>query len=180
MTFRQQAISAIGSLCILLAGCSSATDQSSASGSEGFSTSPTTQGVGIDRSGIDRGAQDALRSGSGEFFVAAAGTDRVYFELDRVDLNQESRQVVTRWAEALRSRPQVRATIEGHTDERGTREYNLALGERRAMAVRSFLVTLGIDARRVETISFGKERPDELGSTEAAWSKNRRAVAVVQ
>ncbi len=179
MTFRLQAISAIGSLCILLAGCTSASDQTSGSGSQGSSTSPTTQGVG-GGSGIDRGAQDALRSGSGEFFVAAAGTDRVYFDLDRVDLNQESRQVVTRWAEALRSRPQVRATIEGHTDERGTREYNLALGERRAMAVRSFLVTLGIDARRVETISFGKERPDELGSTEAAWSKNRRAMAVVQ
>jgi peptidoglycan-associated lipoprotein len=174
----RQFIAAVGSLCILLAGCSTSSDQSSASGSYGESTGSSAQGVG--GQGIDRGAQVPIQAGGGEFFIATSGTDRVFFDYDRTDLNAEGRQIVTRWAEALRGRPEVRATIEGHTDERGTREYNLALGERRAMAVRRFLVTLGIDARRVETISFGKERPDELGSTEAAWSRNRRAMAVVQ
>jgi peptidoglycan-associated lipoprotein len=79
----------------------------------------------------------------------------------------------------MKQHPAVSLTIEGHCDERGTRDYNLGLGERRAVAVKDYLVSLGIDTRRVTTVSYGKERPAVIGSAETAWSQNRRAVAVV-
>ena len=88
-------------------------------------------------------------------------------------------RTIERWAAFLRKYPNLTTTVEGHCDERGTREYNLALGERRANAAKNFLVSLGIDARRVATISYGKERPAVVGSNEAAWSQNRRGVLVV-
>jgi peptidoglycan-associated lipoprotein len=107
-----------------------------------------------------------------------AGSDRVLFALDRHELSEEARGVVSKWGEYLRTQPNRRFTIEGHADERGTREYNLALADRRAMAVRQHLIGQGVRPSQLRTISYGKERPAVEGSTEQAWSQNRRAVAL--
>jgi peptidoglycan-associated lipoprotein len=105
--------------------------------------------------------------------------DRIFFAFDRSDITAESRATLQRQAQLLTANPSVSITIEGHCDERGTREYNLGLGERRANATKQALVALGIAANRVNTISYGKERPAVLGHTEAAWAQNRRAVTVI-
>jgi peptidoglycan-associated lipoprotein len=102
-----------------------------------------------------------------------------YFDFNKSDIRADARGALTQTGEFLKKYPQVKVTIEGHCDERGTREYNLALGERRATAVKRFLTDLGIDARRVSTISYGKERPAVVGSTESSYAQNRRGVAVV-
>jgi peptidoglycan-associated lipoprotein len=116
--------------------------------------------------------------GSQQDLEASAG-DRVYFAFDRSDITPEAQQVLARQADWLRRYPNVTVTIEGHCDERGTREYNLALGERRAQAVKNVLVAMGIPASRISTISYGKERPAVVGSTEEAYAQNRRAVTTV-
>ena len=118
-------------------------------------------------------------AGSPEDFVQNVG-DRVFFDFDAYDLKPEARAQLEQQAAWLKSYPQHRITIEGHADERGTREYNLALGERRANSVKNYLVALGIDPNRVTVISYGKERPEVLGSNEAAWAQNRRAVTTLQ
>lgn len=105
-------------------------------------------------------------------------SDRVFFAFDSYALTSAARSVLNRQAERLASNPRVRITIEGHCDERGTREYNLALGESRASAVRDYLVARGINSSRIRTISYGKERPAVIGSNENAWRYNRRAVVV--
>jgi peptidoglycan-associated lipoprotein len=116
--------------------------------------------------------------GSQQDLEASAG-DRIFFAFDRSDISPEAREILSRQAEWLRRYPNVTVTIEGHCDERGTREYNLALGERRAQAAKNVLVALGIPASRISTISYGKERPAAVGSTEEAYAQNRRAVTVV-
>jgi peptidoglycan-associated lipoprotein len=105
--------------------------------------------------------------------------DRIFFAFDRSDLNADSRGTLERLASWMTNYQNVTITIEGHCDERGTREYNLALGERRADAARDYLVALGVDGGRLTTISYGKERPAVLGSNEEAWAQNRRDVFVV-
>lgn len=122
---------------------------------------------------------DRPAPGSQADLVATVGADRVFFAFDSSELRPDARDTLRRQAEWLEANAGVRLTIEGHCDERGTREYNLALGERRANAVRSYLVALGVDSGRLSTISYGKERPAVLGSNEDAWSQNRRAVSVV-
>ncbi|MSO93246.1 MAG: peptidoglycan-associated lipoprotein Pal [Rhodospirillales bacterium] len=104
--------------------------------------------------------------------------DRVFFDYDKYNLKPQGRATVEKQAALLKKYPNAAVTVEGHCDERGTREYNLALGERRANAVKDYLVALGIPAARIKTISYGKERPAALGSTEAAWAQNRRAVSI--
>jgi peptidoglycan-associated lipoprotein len=116
--------------------------------------------------------------GSQQDLEASAG-DRVFFAFDRADITPEARETLTRQADWLRRYPNVTVTIEGHCDERGTREYNLALGERRAQAAKNVLVASGIPASRISTISYGKERPAVVGSTEEAYAQNRRAVTTV-
>ncbi len=111
--------------------------------------------------------------------VANVG-DRVFFDFDRYSLRADARATLDRQAAWMKRYPQVTAVIEGHADERGTREYNLALAERRANSVKDYLASQGIPASRVRTVSYGKERPVALGSNEAAWSQNRRGVTVVQ
>ena len=106
--------------------------------------------------------------------------DRVFYDFDKSNLKPEARTTIERWAAWLKTYPQNRVTIEGHADERGTREYNLALGERRANAAMEYLVSLGINANRVSKVSYGKERPAVLGSNESAWAQNRRAVIVLR
>ena len=111
--------------------------------------------------------------------VAKAGSDTVYFGTDKSDLDAASRATLGAQARWMLANPSVRASIEGHADERGTREYNLALGERRANAAKNFLIANGVPAARLTVISWGKERPAAVGSDESAWAQNRRAVTVV-
>ncbi len=106
--------------------------------------------------------------------------DRVFFATNKYDLSPEARATIEKQAQWLKEYPNINVTIEGHCDERGTEEYNLALGEKRAIAVRNYLVALGINASRLQTISYGKERPAVLGDNPAAWAQNRRGVLVVQ
>ena len=111
--------------------------------------------------------------GSAEDFVVNVG-DRVLFGLDRFDLSPEARTTVENQVTWLKRFPGVTVMIEGHTDERGTREYNLALGERRANAVRDYMVANGVPSYRIETISYGEENPVAYGSGESNWQQNRR------
>ena len=111
--------------------------------------------------------------------VAAAGSDTIYFGTDKFDLDDASRATLAAQARWLIANPAVRASVEGHADERGTREYNQALGERRANSAKNFLIAQGVPANRLLTISWGKERPVATGSDESAWAQNRRAVTVV-
>ena len=116
--------------------------------------------------------------GSQQDLAATAG-NRIFFAFDSAEITPEAQLILQRQAEWLKRYPNVTATIEGHADERGTREYNLALGERRAQAARNVLIALGIAPTRLSTISYGKERPAVPGSTEAAYAQNRRAVTVL-
>jgi peptidoglycan-associated lipoprotein len=113
------------------------------------------------------------------FEDAVNGQNVIYFDTDRFNIDSADAAALQTQAQYLARYPQIRVTVEGHADERGTREYNLALGERRANAAKNYLVGLGVDASRVATVSYGKERPVALGSNEQAWAQNRRAVSVV-
>ena len=118
--------------------------------------------------------------GSQEHFrQIMAGRDTILFDTDMFNIDAQDQIALREQATYLGQFPNVRATIEGHADERGTREYNLALGERRANAAKNYLVSLGVAADRLSTVSYGKERPIAVGSTEDAWARNRRAVTVV-
>ena len=117
--------------------------------------------------------------GSRADFLQQAGTDTVHFATDSSDLDSEATATLTKQAAWLQKFPNVRVTIEGHCDERGTREYNLALGDRRANSAKNFLINNGVAASRISVISYGKERPVATGSDEEAWAQNRRAVTVV-
>lgn len=110
------------------------------------------------------------------FADALGTTDRVLFAFDSSALDEEAQATIRLWADFMNRYPEVLVVVEGHCDERGSREYNLALGERRANAARDMLVALGVDSSRIATISYGKERPYALGHDEAAWAQNRRAV----
>ena len=116
--------------------------------------------------------------GSQADFLASVISDTVHFDYDKYAIDGESQGILRSQAQWLVRYPAKSITIEGHCDERGTREYNLALGERRANAAKNYLVGLGVDASRVTTVSYGKERPVALGSDETAWAKNRRAVTI--
>ncbi len=113
------------------------------------------------------------------FENAVNGQNVIYFDTDRYNIDSSDAAALQAQAQYLSRYPQISITVEGHCDERGTREYNLALGERRANAAKNYLVGLGIDAGRIRTVSYGKERPVALASNEAAWAQNRRAVSVV-
>lgn len=113
-----------------------------------------------------------------DFLAKMSGDDTIYFDTDRYNIDSVDAAALSKQAQWLLQYPGKRATIEGHCDERGTRDYNLALGERRANAAKNYLVSLGVDAMRLATISYGKERPVALGSNEQAWAQNRRAVTI--
>jgi len=157
-------IGLLGAL-LLLAACSSPPPEAPAAPPGG----PGGAG-GIGSTSIVPGSQQDLEASAG---------DRVLFAFDRSDISAEAREILTRQADWLRRYPNVSVTIEGHCDERGTREYNLALGERRAQAVKNVLVASGIPASRISTISYGKERPIVVGSNEQAWAQNRVAITTV-
>lgn len=152
---------ALAASLLLLAACDSS---SSDNGSAG--------GVGAGGAG----------AGSGVLGQATDGTnitDRVYFATDSSVIDSEGQAALDRQAGWLKANESVNVTLEGHADERGTREYNIALGERRATAAKNYLVGQGIAASRLSTISYGKERPAVTGNDESAWSQNRRAVTVI-
>ncbi len=151
----------------LIAACADTTDSDATA---------ATGGVGAGAAGLGAGQ---ARRGSQAALVANVG-DRVFFDYNVASVRADQRPVLERQAGWLQRYPQVAVTIEGHADERGTREYNLALGQRRANAARDVLVAGGVAGSRVNTISYGKDRPAELGSDEQAWARNRRAVTTVQ
>lgn len=132
-----------------------------------------------DTSAANTGAGAGPRPGSQEDLVASAG-DRVFFDFDSSALRGDARGTLDRQGQWMATNGAVRVTIEGHADERGTREYNLALGQRRANATRDYLLARGVAGARMSTISYGKDRPAVVGSNESAWAQNRRAVTVVQ
>lgn len=126
-----------------------------------------------------RGTNGAAVPGSAEDFKRSVTSDTVNFATDMYDIDSDARAILDTQAEWLTRYPNVTITLEGHCDERGTREYNLALGDRRANAAKNYLAARGIAASRINTISYGKERPLALGSDEASYAQNRRAVTVV-
>lgn len=175
---------------LLLAACETGPDSSAETGGEGSNQAgqPTdVQGGSGDGSGTGGTGSGDVSSqeiqgpapGTQEHLVVNVG-DRVFFGFDQASLSDEAKATVEKLAAWLKQYPQRTVTIEGHADERGTREYNLALGARRANAVRDYLIVMGIDPNRVETVSFGEERPAVSGSNPEAWSQNRRAVFVVE
>ncbi len=127
---------------------------------------------------IEAGVAGAPAPGSPQEFQVSVG-DRVFFETDSSDLTAQSQATLDRQVQWLAKYPQFAFTIEGHADERGTREYNLALGARRATAVRDYMIARGIPANRMRTISYGKERPVAVCDDISCWSQNRRAVTVL-
>ena len=164
---------------VLVAACESMEQQGAGAGGQGGARPATTAPAPGPQATPGPAAPTAPAPGSQADLVANVG-DRVFFDYDKFDLKPEARRTLERQAAWLKRFPNVNLTVEGHADERGTREYNLALGERRANSVRNFLVSQGIEARRVRMISYGKERPVALGSNETAWAQNRRGVSVVQ
>jgi peptidoglycan-associated lipoprotein len=140
---------------------------------EGCSRKP--KGAGEEMVGVENGRKVRRRPGEDEYARRGVSPlQTVYFDYDRADIRPEMRTVLQRNAEWLRRHPRVKMSIEGHCDERGTEEYNMALGQRRAEAVKSYLVSLGISSNRLSTISYGEERPADPGHSETAWAKNRR------
>jgi peptidoglycan-associated lipoprotein len=177
----------IAIVALFLAACASkpkTTDMGA--GTTTASSSPaSTQGDGSSASGQSApleslGSSTGAVPGSQEDMIATVGSDRVFFDYDSDVLDATSQDKLRAQAAWLNKYPNVRLTIEGHCDERGTREYNLALGDRRAEAVRTYLASLGIREDRLSTISYGKERPDAAGSDEESWARNRRGVSVVR
>ena len=171
---RLKFIMAIAALFVASA-CTTVTDTDSGAGGSGESTkSSSSSSV---ESSQSKSAE--ILPGSQADLVSNVG-DRVLFEYDSSDLTPEAQRTLERQAAWLKRYSNVSVTVEGHCDERGTREYNLALGERRATAVSNFLVALGINGARIMTISYGKEKPVALGSNDTAWSQNRRGVTRVR
>ena len=145
---------------------------SSGSGSSSSGSDVSSEGTITETSG------SGIVSGSQEDLIVNVG-DRVFFGYDSSDLDSDALELLQDQVAWLKQNSDVSVTIEGHCDERGTREYNLALGEKRAQAVKNYLIGLGINPDRVSTISYGKERPAVVGSNDGAWAQNRRSVTLV-
>ncbi len=165
----------------LLTACGTA--QQTKQGSDSSGSSGSTSGTASSSSatvGQTSGANAApsVKAGSQEDLVVNVG-DRVFFEVDKHSLNGMGRATLEKQAAWMKKHKGLKVSVEGHCDERGTRDYNLALGERRANAAKDYLISLGVSASRIKTVSYGKERPVALGHSESAWSQNRRAVTVV-
>jgi len=148
---------------LLLAACETSTQGSGGASGSGGSGASSLPGP---------------RTGSAEDFVVNVG-DRVFFDFDKYNLKPQARDALQRQATWLQKFPSITVSVEGHADERGTREYNLALGERRANSVKNYLVALGVNPNRIKTISYGKERPVAVYNDISCWSQNRRAVTVL-
>lgn len=167
----------IGAVLVLVSACSTTDEETT-----------LDEQTTAERQGISDGPLSEIYQGDVDPNGPAPGTqadlvvnvgDRVFFTTDSYDINPEARATLDKQANWLAQYGDLRITVEGHADERGTREYNLALGERRANSVKNYLVALGVDPRRIETITYGKERPAVAGTGESAWSQNRRGVTKV-
>jgi peptidoglycan-associated lipoprotein len=154
---------ALAASLLLLTACDSASTTDGANGGAGFGANGAGTGNGI----------------LGQSADGTNVSDRVYFATDSSVVDSEGQSTLDRQAEWLKSNESVNVAVEGHADERGTREYNIALGERRATAAKNYLVSQGVAANRISVISYGKERPAVTGNDEGAWSQNRRAVTVI-
>ena len=185
----------------LLTACETASEiDAIASGASGSSASTSTASSNAS-STASSGSSDSSSSSSSSSSTSSSGAssdstttysydtdpktalikvgDRVLFGYDSSELDDDDRSVLDNQAKFLNQNPSLKVTIEGHCDERGTREYNLALGEKRASAVKDYLISVGINSERVSVVSYGKERPQVLGSNKAAWSMNRRSVTTI-
>ncbi len=141
-------------------------------------TGGTAGGGGAAKAGDQASKAAAPAPGTQEDLVVNVG-DRVFFDLDEYNLKASAQATLQNQAAWLKRYSSATITIEGHCDERGTREYNLGLGERRANSAKDYLVSLGVSSNRIKTVSYGKERPIAFGSNEVAWSQNRRSVTVI-
>ena len=176
-----QKIIALAFLTIILSSCGSkakkdktdSTSQATEVGSE-VAQNPQNFDV-VDSEAAARAINQQSQAKIEEVEVA----DRVFFDLNSSSISDNAKKILDNQVAWLQSDSQINITIEGHCDERGTREYNLALGEKRANAVKQYLISGGVESSRIKTISYGKERPDFVGSGEEIWSKNRRTITVV-
>ena len=166
-------------LVFFLAACSTTpkdTADSSGSGSSSTSSDVSSSEEGTITETSPESA--SIVAGSQEDLIVNVG-DRVFFNYDSSDLDSDAQELLQDQVAWLKQYSDVSVIVEGHCDERGTREYNLALGEKRAQSVKNYLISLGISSDRISTISYGKERPAVVGSNDGAWAQNRRSVTVV-
>jgi len=176
-------ILSIAAALLLVAACATeSTDEGRTTGggqAGGSSAAKPSSGSGTVSPGSGSGSTaSAPAPGSADEFITVG--DRVFFDFNMAEIRSGDASTLNEQATWLKRYPNVTIVVEGHCDERGTREYNLALGERRANAVKEYLVSRGVSPNRIDTISYGKERPAALGSTEPAWRQNRRGVSVVK
>ncbi len=167
------------STVLVLAACSSDEEAGIDNGMNGAGTMAdgSAGGAGFG-DGLGGAGVGSVVPGSQQDLAVNVG-DRVFFAVDQSDISGEGQATLDRQASWLKQYPNVSLTIEGHADERGTREYNLALGERRATSIRNYLMSQGIDGSRLNTISYGKERPAVTESNPEGWAQNRRGISVV-
>ena len=160
---------------LLLAACETPSDQTGTTSGQGAAGKSSS----VDRGSAGTGTTTAAPKIPLSTILTVDVGDRVFFEFDKCSLKAKARQTLERQATFLKNNAGVKVVLQGHADERGTREYNLALGERRASAAKDYLIALGVNSYRITIISYGKERPAVAGSNEAAWSQNRRAVTTI-
>lgn len=167
---------------LTISACSSKKDLGDSDGMtigqpDGYDQNQGTPVQGVDgyNTSQDGGVNGSAIPGSQADLQIQAGSDMIFFDTDQSDLTSSGRSVVEAQSAWLNQYPNLNVTVEGHADERGTREYNIALGDRRANAVKNYMIANGVDPRRLSTISYGKEQPLMVGSDGTSWSQNRRA-----
>lgn len=166
---------------VVLSACSSKKDLGDSEGmtiGQPEDISGMGTGDGMDQFGTASsvgGVESSAVPGTQQDLAVQAGSDIVFFDTDQHELNSQARSVLEGQARWLNNYPSLSVTIEGHADERGTREYNLALGDRRASSTKNYLIAMGVDPRRINTISYGKEQPLVVGADGTSWAQNRRA-----
>lgn len=160
-------------VCLVFIGLVSCSKKDVVSDEQAMAPSEDSSGMAAPGSGVE------MMGAAGDVGRAFGEMDIVYYGYDSFTLSDESRAALKKNADWMKENANSRVQIEGHCDERGTVEYNMALGDRRANAAKAYLVRLGVSANRIETISYGKERPADMGHNESAWAKNRRAVFVL-
>jgi len=167
-------------LVFFLAACSTTPKDTADSSGSGSSSSSSSEVSSSEEGTIIESSPESasITPGSQEDLIVNVG-DRVFFNYDSSDLDSDAQELLQDQVAWLKQYSDTSVIVEGHCDERGTREYNLALGEKRAQSVKNYLISLGISSDRISTISYGKERPAVVGSNDGAWAQNRRSVTVV-
>ena len=165
-------------LVFFLAACSTTPKDTSVTSGSGSTASSSDVSSSDTASSVETSDSESIVPGSQEDLIVNVG-DRVFFDYDSSELDSDAQELLQDQVAWLKQYSDVSVIVEGHCDERGTREYNLALGEKRAQSVKNYLINLGISSDRVSTISYGKERPAVVGSNDGAWAQNRRSVTIV-